>query len=95
MAIAIYTILLLVCSFTLCIFGFFVGRCARKLPIIDNNLPWTLHRSQIPAENCETKEKPLTEPPSWPWDSLCGPTTRPARHGEMQGQAGLPVKMHQ
>jgi hypothetical protein len=30
------------------LFGFFVGRCARKLPIIDNNLPWTMHRGQMP-----------------------------------------------
>jgi hypothetical protein len=90
MVIAIYFILLLVCSFTLCIFGFFVGRCARKLPIIDNNLPWTLHRGQIPAEGCETKENPTTELPRWPWDSLHGMTSRPARHDEMQRQAGLP-----
>lgn len=66
MVIAIYTILLLVCSFTLCIFGFFVGRCAKKLPIIDDNLPWTVHRSQIPAEDRGTHEKPTTEPPRWP-----------------------------
>jgi hypothetical protein len=26
---------------------FFVGRCARKMPVIDDNLPWTLHRGQV------------------------------------------------
>jgi hypothetical protein len=44
----IYAILLPACSFAMALFGFFVGRCARKLPIIDDNLPWTMHRSQIP-----------------------------------------------
>jgi len=29
-------------------FGFWIGRCARKLPIIDDNLPWTMHREQAP-----------------------------------------------
>ena len=31
MVTAIYMVLLLACSFTLCVFRFFVGRCARKL----------------------------------------------------------------
>jgi hypothetical protein len=29
------------------LFGFLFGRCARKLPIIDEALPWTLHWGQI------------------------------------------------
>jgi hypothetical protein len=33
-------------SFILFLFGFWTGRCARKLPIIDDNLPWTMHRGQ-------------------------------------------------
>jgi hypothetical protein len=49
MAIAIYAVILLTCSFTLCIFGFFVGRCARKVPILDNNLPRALYRGQTPS----------------------------------------------
>ena len=40
--------LLPICSCILCVFGFFVGRCARKLPVIDNGLPWAISRSQIP-----------------------------------------------
>jgi hypothetical protein len=32
------------------LFGFWVGRCARKLPVIDDNLPWTMHREQ--AQRC-------------------------------------------
>jgi hypothetical protein len=45
---AIYLLLLPACSFIMGLFGFFVGRCARKLPIIDERLPWTMHRGQIP-----------------------------------------------
>jgi hypothetical protein len=40
--------LLPISSCILCVFGFFVGRCARKLPVIDNGLPWAISRSQIP-----------------------------------------------
>jgi hypothetical protein len=57
MVIAIYIILMLACSFTLCIFGFFVGRCARKVPILDNNLPRVLHRGQVRYDTAQpTKE---------------------------------------
>jgi hypothetical protein len=34
--------------------GFWIGRCARKLPFIDNNLPWTLSRNQIPTVDGNT-----------------------------------------
>ena len=44
-----YSFVSLIISFSLGIFGFFVGRCARKLPVIDDKLPWAIHRSQIPA----------------------------------------------
>jgi hypothetical protein len=54
----IYTILMMAFSLTLCLFGFFVGRCARKLPILDENLPWTLHRAHISFEDCQaTREQ--------------------------------------
>ena len=32
------------------LFGFWIGRCARKLPIIDDKLPWTVHRDQIATD---------------------------------------------
>jgi hypothetical protein len=32
----------------LCLFSFFVGRCGRPLPVVDDHLPWTIHRSVIP-----------------------------------------------
>lgn len=51
MIIVICTILLPTCSVTLCIFGFIVGRCARKIPILDNNLPRAIHRGQLPANS--------------------------------------------
>jgi hypothetical protein len=50
MAIAIYTALLPVCSFTVGVFGFFVGRCARKIPLLDDNLPRALYRGQLPPK---------------------------------------------
>ena len=46
MLIVTYVIIWLVSSVILCLFGLFVGRCARKLPVIDDKLPWTIyHRS--------------------------------------------------
>lgn len=41
-----YVILLPTCSLAMWLLGFLIGRCARKLPIIDNNLPWTMNRYQ-------------------------------------------------
>lgn len=54
MTITIYAVLLLTCSSTLCIFGFFVGRCARKIPILDEHLPRALHRGAIPPNGCQS-----------------------------------------
>ena len=46
--IIIYCMLLLpICSVVMGLFGFWIGRCARRLPIIDDKLPWTVHRNQI------------------------------------------------
>jgi hypothetical protein len=48
----IYGFVLVSSSFTLGLFGFFVGRCARKLPVIDDKLPWAIHRGQVlPAQS--------------------------------------------
>jgi len=63
-------LILPVSSVIMGLLGFWVGRCARKLPIIDNNLPWTLHRSQIPAA---AEEDPVKSGPSsdrWPRGKL-------------------------
>jgi hypothetical protein len=64
MVIVIYTVLLLACSSILCVFGFFVGRCSRKLPILDDNLPWAIHRGQIPAGECRARQRPNAELPT-------------------------------
>jgi hypothetical protein len=50
MLILAYVILLPTCSLAMCLFGFLMGRFARKLPVVDNNLPWTMHRDQDPRE---------------------------------------------
>jgi alkanesulfonate monooxygenase SsuD/methylene tetrahydromethanopterin reductase-like flavin-dependent oxidoreductase (luciferase family) len=81
MATGIYAVLLLACSSALCVFGYFVGRCARKLPFLDNNLPWTLRRGQLPPEDYHTAHEPAAGPPHWPQGSLQGLITaaRPSR----------------
>jgi alkanesulfonate monooxygenase SsuD/methylene tetrahydromethanopterin reductase-like flavin-dependent oxidoreductase (luciferase family) len=81
MATGIYAVLLLACSSALCVFGYFVGRCARKLPFLDNNLPWTLRRGQLPPEDYHTAHEPAAGPPHWPQGSLHGLITaaRPSR----------------
>ena len=43
MLIVIYTAMWLLALLGLLIFGFLAGRFSRKLPAIDNALPWTLH----------------------------------------------------
>ncbi len=58
MPILISMLLLLACSSIMCLFGFFVGRCARKLPIIDNNLPWIMHRGHIQQITCDNQTEP-------------------------------------
>lgn len=50
MIVIISTALWLACTFLLCVFSFWVGRCARKLPIIDEKLPWTMCRDE--ASRC-------------------------------------------
>ena len=47
----IYGFVLVASSFTLGLFGFFVGRCARKMPIVDDKLPWAIHRSAIATQS--------------------------------------------
>jgi hypothetical protein len=66
--IIIYTTFWLACSVGLCLFGFFVGRCARKLPIIDSKLPWTLGRDQVMSsdENRKPTCEHMLDKPSWP-----------------------------
>jgi hypothetical protein len=53
--------LFLACSLILSIFAFWIGRCARKLPIVDNNLPWTMSRDQ--ARRCTADCKRTSRSP--------------------------------
>ena len=64
--IIIYCMLLLpACSVVMGLLGFWIGRCARRLPIIDDKLPWTLHRNQIPAADANPV-KPTSPTSRWP-----------------------------
>jgi hypothetical protein len=47
---AAYSTMMMICSSSMFIFGFFVGRCARKIPILDENLPRVLYRREIGPE---------------------------------------------
>jgi hypothetical protein len=40
-------------AFTLvsCAIAFLVGRCARKLPFLDDRIPWTMRRGQLPLSS--------------------------------------------
>ncbi len=58
MVIAIYAALVPICSFILSLFGFFVGRCSRKIPILDSNLPRVLYRGQLPTRDSRESEDP-------------------------------------
>jgi hypothetical protein len=69
MIVIIYITLWLVGSFFLCLFSFWVGRCARKLPIIDEKMPWTMSRDQAPrcTGDCNMQHSPPADPPCWPF----------------------------
>lgn len=43
--IAVFLIFMLVS----CVTAFLVGRCGRRVPFLDNHLPWTMHRGQAPS----------------------------------------------
>ena len=70
--IVIFTILWLAIAIVLCLFGFFLGRCARKLPIIDSRLPWTLSRDHVPRAEQESRQVCDDRPykPRWPDNPL-------------------------
>ena len=44
----IYVLIWIGCSLCLSVFSFILGRCARRLPLIDNCMvPWVIHRDAI------------------------------------------------
>ena len=68
MIIVIYTALCLTFSFALAVFGFFVGRCSRKLPILDEHLPRALYRGQLPSAGPPTVRESSTRNTRHPED---------------------------
>jgi hypothetical protein len=73
--IVIFTILWLAIAIALCLFGFFLGRCARKLPFIDNRLPWTLSRDQVSRAEQQSQQNQQAcdnrpDKPHWPDNPL-------------------------
>ena len=67
--IVIITTLWLTSSFFLCLFSFWVGRCGRKLPIVDDKLPWTMSRDHAPrcTRDCEMQHSVRPDQPRWPF----------------------------
>jgi len=55
------------CSLALSVFSFWLGRCSRKLPMIDDHLPWTMSRDQAPrcTGDCRATRIPPNQP-RWP-----------------------------
>lgn len=78
MVLLISIFLWLICSFFLCLFSFFVGRCARKLPIIDDGLPWAMSRSQFP---CVAEENPAATGIEQKGKQISPPGTSHGRRG--------------
>lgn len=76
MAVTICAVLLLTCSVALCIFGFFVGRCARKIPILDEHLPRALHRGEIPPYDCQSRKEPTKDATNYSDEALRAGTNR-------------------
>jgi hypothetical protein len=67
MVVIVCAILWLTSSFLIFLVSFWTGRCARKLPIIDDHLPWTISRDQGP--HCPAQDSPPPEPPQWPYSN--------------------------
>lgn len=86
MAITIYAVLL-TCSVTLCIFGFFVGRCARKIPILDEHLPRALHRGESPPRDCQSCKESAEDSAKDAEDALC---SRGHASNHYRSSPGLP-----
>jgi len=69
MFIVIYTFIWLAVLAVTNLFSFVLGRCARKLPVIDYGLPWVMHRSAVPPPDAV----------SAPYDLAAGPPAETQR----------------
>jgi hypothetical protein len=71
MAFTAYATLTLGGALTAAVVGFIAGRCARRLPFVDDKLPWTIHRSGNTwidsQQTCPTSSQ--QEGPTWPLSS--------------------------
>jgi hypothetical protein len=80
MIIAIYIALCLAVSLALALFGFFVGRCSRKLPMLDEHLPRVLYRGQLPPSDPPTASESATRT-----------TRRPENNLHFPGRSWMPL----
>jgi hypothetical protein len=69
----VFTVLWLVCCAPVMgVLGFWVGRCARRTPIIDNSLPWAMRHFQLPQPTRDNSaHNPATESPCCHRDYPC------------------------
>jgi hypothetical protein len=65
MELALITLSALVCSTTMSILAFMIGRCARKLPI-DGMLPRVVHSARFSPERNRPRSAPESSTPGWP-----------------------------
>jgi hypothetical protein len=67
MIVIIGAALWLIFSLVICLFSFWIGRCARKLPI-DDHLPRIMSRDQARRCTADHDARPAAppEPPRWP-----------------------------
>jgi hypothetical protein len=67
MFIVIYTIAWLLSSLGLSLLGFLAGRFGRKLPLLDDALPWTLHWGEILRDESRSARPYDHHPRALPW----------------------------
>jgi hypothetical protein len=58
----LYISVFLVFTFASSVVAFLAGRCARRFPLLDNHLPWTMHRGQPSASTSDTWTKCESKP---------------------------------
>jgi hypothetical protein len=64
----IYVLIWIGCSLCLSVFSFILGRCARRLPLIDNCMvPWVIHRGAIPSGAELSRINTLLKSPGRPY----------------------------
>jgi hypothetical protein len=54
-------------SFLICLLSFWTGRCARRLPVIDDHMPWTMSRDQAPRCPADCNAQHPAPSDATPW----------------------------